>query len=293
MQPAIEVVGISKSFGRQSVLTGLDFSVEPGEVFALLGPNGAGKTTTINILTTLVVPDEGRAAVAGWDVATSPDEVKERIALTGQSAAVDDVLTAQENIVMLARLSGMTPAAARRRADELVARFDLVEAARRRVSTFSGGMRRKLDLALSFVVTPTVLFLDEPTTGLDTRSRRELWAVIRSLADAGTTVLLTTQYLDEADQLADRIAVLDGGRVVATGTPDELKARLGGETVELRAHSGDLVREVPTDGTVSGLRRALDVLDESGAEGTVTLRSPSLDDVFLALTSRSELQENR
>ena len=293
MQPAIEVVGIGKSFGRQSVLTGLDFSVEPGEVFALLGPNGAGKTTTINILTTLVVPDEGRAAVAGWDVATSPDEVKERIALTGQSAAVDDVLTAQENIVMLARLSGMTPAAARRRADELVARFDLVEAARRRVSTFSGGMRRKLDLALSFVVTPTVLFLDEPTTGLDTRSRRELWAVIRSLADAGTTVLLTTQYLDEADQLADRIAVLDGGRVVATGTPDELKARLGGETVELRAHSGDLVREVPTDGTVSGLRRALDVLDESGAEGTVTLRSPSLDDVFLALTSRSELQENR
>jgi ABC-2 type transport system ATP-binding protein len=291
MQPAIEVVDLGKSFGKQRVLSGLDFSVAPGEVFALLGANGAGKTTTNNILTTLVTPDAGRARVAGWDVAASPEEVKERIALTGQSAAVDDILTAQENIEMLARLSGLSTATARRRAAELIERFDLVGAARKRVSTFSGGMRRRLDLALSFVVTPTVLFLDEPTTGLDTRSRRELWEVIRGLADAGTTVLLTTQYLEEADQLADRIALIDDGRIVATGTPDELKGRLGGETVELRAHSGALLREVPTDGTVSGLRRALDVLDESGAEGTVTLRRPTLDDVFLSLTNAPTLQE--
>ncbi len=286
MDPVIEVVGLAKSFGRQSVLSGLDFRVPAGEVFALLGPNGAGKTTTINILTTLVRPDAGRATVAGFDVVTAPAEVKERISLTGQSAAVDDMLTGAENLSMLARLSGLGPVAARTRTTELLSRFDLEDAARKRVSTYSGGMRRRLDLALSFVVTPTVLFLDEPTTGLDTRSRRELWSVIRGLADAGTTVLLTTQYLEEADQLADRIAVIDGGRIVATGTPDELKSRLGGETVELRGHAGDLLREVPTDGTVSGLRRALDALDESGAGGTVTLRRPSLDDVFLSLTAR-------
>ncbi|MET0782410.1 MAG: ATP-binding cassette domain-containing protein [Microbacterium sp.] len=284
MQAAIEVSGLGKSFGRQSVLSGLEFTVRAGEIFALLGPNGAGKTTTINILTTLVLPDEGCATVAGIDVVREPERVRQRISLTGQSAAVDDVLTGSENLVMLGRLSGLAPPTARNRAAELLERFDLVEAARKRVANYSGGMRRRLDLALSFVVTPSVLFLDEPTTGLDTRSRRELWRVIRGLADAGTTVLLTTQYLDEADQLADRIAVMDGGRIAATGTPDELKERLGGETVELRAHSGDLLREVPTDGTVSGLRRALDVLDESGAEGTVTLRRPSLDDVFLSLT---------
>ncbi|MET0828691.1 MAG: ATP-binding cassette domain-containing protein [Microbacterium sp.] len=284
MQAAIEVSGLGKSFGRQSVLSGLEFTVRAGEIFALLGPNGAGKTTTINILTTLVLPDEGCATVAGIDVVREPERVRQRISLTGQSAAVDDVLTGSENLVMLGRLSGLAPPTARNRAAELLERFDLVEAARKRVANYSGGMRRRLDLALSFVVTPSVLFLDEPTTGLDTRSRRELWRVLRGLADAGTTVLLTTQYLDEADQLADRIAVMDGGRIAATGTPDELKERLGGETVELRAHSGDLLREVPTDGTVSGLRRALDVLDESGAEGTVTLRRPSLDDVFLSLT---------
>ncbi len=287
MNPAIEVVGLGKSFGRQSVLSHLDFSVAPGEVFALLGPNGAGKTTTINILTTLVRPDAGRAMIAGFDVVTAPTEVKQRISLTGQSAAVDDVLTGTENLTMLALLSGLGPTAARTRTSELLERFDLQDAARKRVSTYSGGMRRRLDLALSFVVTPTVLFLDEPTTGLDTRSRREVWSVIRGLADAGTTVLLTTQYLEEADQLADRIAVIDGGRIVATGTPDELKSRLGGETVELRDSAGDLLSEVPTDGTISGLRTALDSLDESGAEGTVTLRRPSLDDVFLSLTAAS------
>lgn len=295
MTPAIEVEGLAKSFGRQSVLSGLAFTVAAGEVFALLGPNGAGKTTTINILTTLSKPDAGHARVAGFDVVTQRDEVTRRISLTGQSAAVDDMLTGVENLTMLARLSGLTPFAAKQRAAELLGRFDLEGAARRRVATYSGGMRRRLDLALSFVVTPTVLFLDEPTTGLDTRSRRELWSVIRGLADAGTTVLLTTQYLEEADQLADRIVVIDGGRIVAEGTPDELKSRLGGETVELRDRAGELLRDVATDGTVSGLRRALDVLDESGADGTVTLRRPSLDDVFLSLTAdspaRTSLQE--
>ncbi len=283
--PAIEVRGLRKSFGSQVVLDDLDVTVRPGEVFALLGPNGAGKTTTINVLTTLVRPDAGVARVAGADVARDPDEVKRRISLTGQSAAVDDVLTGAENLEMLGRLSGLSSRAARRRAVDLLGRFSLADAASKRVGAYSGGMRRRLDLALSFIVTPEVLFLDEPTTGLDTRSRRKLWDVIRSLADAGTTVFLTTQYLEEADQLADRIAVLDGGRIVATGTAAQLKARVGGDTVELHDEHGDLVREVPTDGTVSGLRAALDVLDESGAQGVVTLRRPSLDDVFLTLTS--------
>ncbi|MGK9221716.1 MULTISPECIES: ATP-binding cassette domain-containing protein [unclassified Microbacterium] len=284
MRPAIEVRGLRKRFGAHTVLSGLDLSVEPGEVFALLGPNGAGKTTTISILTTLVHPDDGIAHVAGHDVATQPDEVRRRISLTGQSAAVDDVLTASENLVMFGRLAGLSPRAAAERARDLLARFALSDAAARRVGTFSGGMRRRLDLALSFVVTPEVLFLDEPTTGLDTRSRRDLWDVIRAVAAAGTTVFLTTQYLEEADQLADRIAVLHEGRVAALGTASQLKARVGGDTVELHDARGDLLREVPTDGTVSGLRRALDVLDESGAEGVVSLRRPTLDDVFLALT---------
>jgi ABC-2 type transport system ATP-binding protein len=283
--PAIAVRGLRKSFGSRVVLDDLDLTVARGEVFALLGPNGAGKTTTINVLTTLTRPDAGTAEVAGVDVVRDPDGVKRRVSLTGQAAAVDDVLTGAENVEMLGRLSGLTRHAARRRAAELLARFDLTDAASRRVGAYSGGMRRRLDLALSFVVTPEVLFLDEPTTGLDTRSRRELWDVIRSLADAGTTVFLTTQYLEEADQLADRIAVLDGGRVVATGTAAQLKSRVGGDTVELHDVHGDLLREVPTDGSVSGLRAALDVLDEAGAQGVVSLRRPSLDDVFLALTT--------
>jgi ABC-2 type transport system ATP-binding protein len=285
MESAILIRGLRKSFGRRLVLGGVEIDVAPGEIFALLGPNGAGKTTAISILTTLVRPDAGEVRVAGIDVVADPVGVKRRIALTGQSAAVDDVLTGRENLVMLGRLSGLTARSARRRADDLLDRFDLADAGRRRVGTYSGGMRRRLDLALSFVVRPDVLFLDEPTTGLDTRSRRELWDVIRSLADAGTTVFLTTQYLEEADHLADRIAVLDEGRIVATGTASALKARVGGETVELHDEHGDLVRTVPTDGTVSGLRAALDALDADGARGVVSLRRPSLDDVFLSLTS--------
>lgn len=283
--PAIVVEGLHKTFGRRRVLDGLDLEVARGEVFALLGPNGAGKTTTINVLATLVRPDAGTATVAGIDVSRDPDEVKRRISLTGQAAAVDDALTGAENLAMLGRLSGLRRRDARARAAELLERFGVMDAATRRVSTYSGGMRRRLDLALSFVVAPEVLFLDEPTTGLDTRSRRELWDVIRSLAEAGTTVFLTTQYLEEADQLADTVAVLDGGRIVASGTTAQLKGRVGGDAVELHDAHGALLREVPTDGSVSGLRRALDVLDESGAEGVVTLRRPSLDDVFLALTS--------
>jgi ABC-2 type transport system ATP-binding protein len=283
--PAIEIRGLRKAFGTQTVIDGLDLTVSRGEVFALLGPNGAGKTTTINILTTLARPDAGTATVSGFDVASRPAEVRRRISLTGQSAAVDDALTAVENLTMFGRLAGLSGTASRRRADELLAGFGLADAASRRVSTFSGGMRRRLDLALSFVVTPEVLFLDGPTTGLDTRSRRDLWGIIRSLASAGTTVFLTTQYLEEADQLADRIAVLHDGRIAALGTAAELKARVGGDTVELHDQHGALLLEVATDGTVSGLRRALDDLDRQGADGVVTLRRPTLDDVFLAVTT--------
>ncbi len=283
--PAIEISHLSKSFGAHQVLRGLNITVRAGEVFALLGPNGSGKTTTINVLTTLTQGDEGQVTVAGFDVRSEPIEVQRRISLTGQSAAVDEALTATENVVMFSRLAGLSRADSRRRATQLLAQFHLQDSASRPVRTFSGGMRRRLDLALSFIVSPEVLFLDEPTTGLDTRSRRDLWQLIRSLADSGTTVFLTTQYLEEADQLADRIAVLHEGSIVALGTAEELKSRVGGDTVELRDEQGELVRSVATDGTVHGVRSALDLLDQPGLSGTVTLRRPTLDDVFLALTS--------
>ncbi|MGP3534467.1 ATP-binding cassette domain-containing protein [Microbacterium sp. RD1] len=284
MEPAIIVRGLTKRFRGRPVLDDLDFEVAPGEIFALLGPNGAGKTTTISILTTLLHPDAGTAEVAGFDVVQHPRAVQRRIALTGQSAAVDDALTGTENLVMIGRLSGLSPREARGRAGELIEGFQLTDAASRRVGTYSGGMRRRLDLALSFVVTPAVLFLDEPTTGLDTRSRRELWTVIRELAAAGTTVFLTTQYLEEADHLADRIAVLHAGRLAATGTAAQLKARVGGDAVHVLDDAGELVESIPTDGTVGGVRAALDLLDGMRAEGTVILHRPTLDDVFLALT---------
>ncbi|GAA1523355.1 daunorubicin resistance ABC transporter ATP-binding subunit [Agromyces terreus] len=300
MHLAIDARGLRKRFGPADVLTGLDLAVPAGTIFALLGPNGAGKTTTINILTTLVHPDEGTARIAGHDVVADPEAVKRRISLTGQSAAVDEVLTGAENLVMFGRLSGLSARGARRRADELLRRFELSDAAGRRLGTYSGGMRRRLDLALSLVVDVPVIFLDEPTTGLDTRSRQELWRVIRSLADGGATVFLTTQYLEEADLLADRIAVLDRGRVVAEGTADELKALVGGEVVELRDAEGALLAELPTDGTVHGLRRAVEELDRLAAASVdgsaVSIRRPSLDDVFLQLTGREHapaLQESR
>ncbi|GAB3600063.1 ABC transporter ATP-binding protein [Microbacterium tumbae] len=285
MTKAIEIRGLRKGFGARTVIEDIDLTVERGEVFALLGPNGAGKTTTISILTALVRADAGEISIGGIDVRDDAVAVRQRISLTGQSAAVDDALSGTENVVMFARLSGLGRTAARRRAAELITRFGLADAASRLVRTYSGGMRRRLDLALSFVITPEVLFLDEPTTGLDTRSRRELWDIIRSLADAGTTVFLTTQYLEEADQLADRIAVLHDGRIAAIGTAAELKSRIGGDTVEVHDANGELRHRIPTDGTVADLRRALDLLDAQGTEGEVSLRRPSLDDVFLTLTS--------
>jgi ABC-2 type transport system ATP-binding protein len=286
--PAIDVRELGKSFGRSLVLDRLDLTVERGEIFALLGANGAGKTTTISILTTLLRPDSGTAFVAGHDVVARPDAVRQRIALTGQSAAVDDMLTGVENVVMLGRLSGLSPRAAKLRALELLERFSLTDAATRRVSTYSGGMRRRLDLALSFVVVPEVLFLDEPTTGVDPRSRRDLWEVIRPLASAGTTVFLTTQYLEEADQLADRVAVLDGGRIVATGTPAELKSLVGTDTVVFTEPDGKVAREIPTDGSIEGLRTALSQLGDDIPGAEVTLRRPTLDDVFLSLTGAAD-----
>ena len=286
MSLAIDVRNLRKRFGTHTVLDGVDLDVRRGEIFALLGPNGAGKTTIVNILTTLVRPDDGHAHVAGIDVAADPVSVTQRIAFTGQAAAVDERLTARENLVMFARLSGLPGRAAGERAEELLDRFALSEASGRRVGTFSGGMRRRLDLALSFVAHPEVLFLDEPTTGLDTRSRRELWQIIASLAGSGTTVFLTTQYLEEADQLADRIAVLHDGRVAALGTADELKARVGGGSVVLRAHDGTLRRDVPTDGTIGSIRRALDDLERDNVDGEIAIEHPTLDDVFLALTEK-------
>lgn len=283
--PAIQVRGLRKSFGRTTVLDGLDLDVHAGEVFALLGPNGAGKSTTIGVLTTLVKPDAGEARVSGFDVVRQGEEVKRRITLTGQSAAVDGVLTGTENLVMMARLCGLSPRAARARAAELLGRFDLGDAGGRRADAYSGGMRRRLDLALSLVVTPHLLFLDEPTTGLDTRSRRELWDAIRGLAHAGTTVFLTTQYLEEADELADRVAVLDDGRIAAEGTPAQLKSRVGGTVAQLHDAHGSVLRELPTDGSIADLRRVLSEVDDDADAVTVSLRRPSLDDVFLALTS--------
>ena len=290
MSDAIIVRGIRKSFGGTEVLRGLDLSVPAGTVFALLGPNGAGKTTLISILSTLVIPDAGTAVIAGHDVVREPEQVKRRISLTGQSAAVDEVLTGRENLRMMARLSGLGRRAAARRADELLARFGLEDAARRRVGTYSGGMRRRLDLAISLILTPPIVFLDEPTTGLDTRSRQALWDEIRTLTANGTTVLLTTQYLEEADQLADRIAVIEHGTVVAEGTADELKARIGGEVVTVSDAAGEVLAELPTDGTLAGLRRALAELDAADA-ASVALRSPSLDDVFLAVTGSPATRE--
>jgi ABC-2 type transport system ATP-binding protein len=288
MSSTIEVRDVRKSYGDTVVLDGVDLRVARGTIFALLGPNGAGKTTLINILSTLVTADSGRVSIDGCDVATDPDGVRAAISLTGQNAAVDAVLTGEENLRMLARLSGFSAAGARERAEQLLEQFALVGARAKRVKSYSGGMRRRLDIALGLVATPPVLFLDEPTTGLDTRSRQALWATILELAADGVTILLTTQYLEEADALADRIAVLDHGRIVAEGTAAELKARVGGDVVELRGADEQLVREIPTDGTVGGLRAALDRLADDPASlspaVTVTVRKPSMDDVFLALT---------
>jgi ABC-2 type transport system ATP-binding protein len=305
---AIEAEGLIKDFGTTRALAGLDLSVPPGSVFGLLGPNGAGKTTAVRVLATLLRPDAGSARVSGLDVVTQAAEVRLRIGLTGQYAALDDYLTGRANLVMIGELSRLPRPEARRRADELLASFDLATAAGRAVKTYSGGMRRRLDLAASLIARPEVLFLDEPTTGLDPRSRSVMWDIIRGLAADGTTLLLTTQYLEEADQLADRVAVIDGGTVIAEGTPDELKADVGGQRIEITLPAGADVQAaaaavrpyaagpvradaetrrveapVPADGGVT--TRVVRALDTEGIEvDSVGVRRPSLDDVFLSLT---------
>lgn len=283
---SIEVNGLRKSFGKQIVLDGIDLAVAKGTIFALLGPNGAGKTTLINILSTLSEPDEGFARIEGYDVVLGRYEVRRSISLTGQFAAVDEVLTGHENIIMMCRLSGLSRGESRLRTAELLKRFDLEDAAGKRVKTFSGGMRRRLDLAVSLVVSRPVLFLDEPTTGLDTVSRRSLWDIILRLKQQGMTIFLTTQYLEEADQLADEIAVLNRGRIVATGSAEALKARVGGEVIELRNHMDEVIRSIPTSGSVQDVRHTLSEIAHLCPPDTrLFIRKPSMDDVFLALTS--------
>ena len=305
---AIRAEGLVKRYRTVTALDRLDLEVEVGGILGLLGPNGAGKTTAVRILTTLLVPDEGRAVVAGHDITRDPEAVRARIGLSGQYAAVDQDLTGRENLVMVGRLCRLGRAGAHRRADELLERFDLVDAADRPVKGYSGGMRRRLDLAGALVATPPVLFLDEPTTGLDPRSRLGMWDVIRELTAAGTTLLLTTQYLEEADQLARDVVVIDHGRAIARGTPDELKAMVGGERIEVvvrdRSRMGDAaavlaavaIDEVRTDaqtGLVSAsvtggsatLGGVIDALERASiAVGEVGLRRATLDEVFLTLT---------
>jgi ABC-2 type transport system ATP-binding protein len=304
MRYTVNASGVRKSFRGKLVLDGVDLAVPTGSIFALLGPNGAGKTTLVRILATLVRPDAGTAMVAGHDLLSDPVGVRRSISLTGQYAAVDDMLTGEENIQMMARLLHLSPRAARARAVELLAEFGLLDARDRLVKTYSGGMRRRLDLAVSMIASPALLFLDEPTTGLDPRSREQLWGTVTALAAGGVTVLLTTQYLEEADQLADTIAMLHHGRVVAEGTADQLKSSLGGEVARLQfgdragylraldsvaaIRADDRLRtlEVGTDGTAASVRELLGLLQAAGAPAAhVSVQRPSLDDVFRALTA--------
>jgi ABC-2 type transport system ATP-binding protein len=302
-RPAVLAAGVHKAFGETIVLEGVDLTVSEGSIFALLGPNGAGKTTIIRILSTLIPPDAGQVSVAGHDVLRDPEGVRGTIGVTGQFSAVDELCTGLENMRMMADLNHLGRSAGQLRVSELLDRFGLSEAAHRPVTTYSGGMRRRLDLAMTLVGDPKVIFLDEPTTGLDPASRRMMWNSIRELAAGGVTILLTTQYLDEADELADQIAVLDHGRIVAEGTPDELKQRVPGGHVRLQLQTVNSLHgavalvdgasydeeklqvEVPTDGTVGALRDLLSVLD--GADIVIdqlSIHTPDLDDVFFAVT---------
>ncbi len=306
----IETHGLCKAFGDHLVLDSIDLDVARATIFALLGPNGAGKTTTVQILSTLLRADGGEARVAGHDLAREPGAVRAAIGVTGQFSAVDTLLTGEENLLLMADLHHLDRREGRRRATELLERFELVEAASKTPATYSGGMRRRLDLAMTLVGDPRLIFLDEPTTGLDPRSRHMMWQLIRDLVAGGVTILLTTQYLEEADQLADRIAVLDRGKLVAQGTPDELKRRIPGGHISLRfadaqglaaaAHAlgqgarddNELTLQVPTDSSVRSLRAVLDRLDdESIAVNGVSIHTPDLDDVFFALTEHPTLQK--
>jgi len=306
---AIAVSGLRKTYGDKTVLDGIDLDVPAGTVFSLLGPNGAGKTTTVNVLTTLVKAEGGTARVAGHDVATETKAVRAVIGVTGQFAAVDDLLTGEENLRLIADLHHLRADEGKRVVTSLLERFDLAESAQKMASTYSGGMRRKLDLAMTLVTKPQIIFLDEPTTGLDPRSRRMMWDIVRELVTDGVTVFLTTQYLEEADQLAGRIAVLNQGRLVAEGTPDELKRQVPGSHVQLRfsevaaldaaarvlngstADDAALTLRVPSDGEVKSLRALLNRLDEYSIDvAEFSVHTPDLDDVFLALTGHATME---
>jgi ABC-2 type transport system ATP-binding protein len=310
MTAAISVSGLRKSFCETTVLDGVDLTVEEGTVFALLGPNGAGKTTIVRILSTLIRGDAGEVLVAGADVQREGDRVRSAIGVTGQFSAFDAMLTGQENMMLMARLRHLPRETGSARVRELLERFELSDAAARPASTYSGGMRRRLDLAMTLVGSPSVIFLDEPTTGLDPRSRRTMWESIRALVAGGVTIFLTTQYLDEADELADQIAVLDHGRIVAQGSAEELKQRIPGGHVQLEfadsealelasgvldgaaGEDGKLVLRVPNDGSVSALRELLAQLDERQIEvQRLSMHTPDLDDVFFAVTGHPTPQE--
>jgi ABC-2 type transport system ATP-binding protein len=310
MPPAITVSGLCKAYGSTTVLDGIDLQVPPGTVFSLLGPNGAGKTTIVNILTTLIRADAGQATVGGHDVTREPNAVRAAIGVTGQFSAVDKLLTGAENLALMGDLHHLPRREAARRAAELLERFELVDAGAKLAGTYSGGMVRRLDLAMSLIGEPRILFLDEPTTGLDPRSRRTMWQVIRDLAAGGVTVFLTTQYLDEADELADRIALLDRGRMVADGTPAELKRLVPGGHISLefataagldaaasvlRATAQDkdnLTLQVPSDGSVASLKALLDRFDDASISvERLSIHTPDLDDVFFALTSHRAADE--
>jgi len=302
MTSAITATGLRKSFGGKTVLDGIDLEVGAGTTFSLLGPNGAGKTTTVQIMSTLVRADGGEVRVAGHDVARNPAAVRAAIGVTGQFSAVDNLLTGQENLLLMADLHHLGRAEGRRRAAALLDQFDLAEAAKKTATTYSGGMRRRLDLAMTLIGDPRIIFLDEPTTGLDPRSRRMMWQIIRELVARGVTIFLTTQQLDEADELADRIALLDHGKVVAAGSPEELKRSIPGAHVRLRfsgifglgeaervvggvRHDDTLTLEVPSDGGATAVRALLNRLGETADEvDEVSVHTPDLDDVFFALT---------
>ncbi len=305
-RPAISARAVRKSFGDHVALDGVDLTVAEGAIFSLLGPNGAGKTTMVRILLTLIAADAGDIQVGGHDVTADPDAVRALIGVTGQFSAVDNYLTGEENLRLMADLRHLGRAAGRRRIAELLERFDLTDAARKPLSAYSGGMRRRLDLAMTLVGNPSVIFLDEPTTGLDPRSRRTMWQIIRELVADGVTIFLTTQYLDEADELADHVAVLDHGRIVAEGTPAELKRRIPGGHIQLqfpepdalRAAAGlipnatadddQLILQIPGDGSVASLRRLLNELDDARIDvEDLSIHSPDLDDVFFAVTGHA------